>query len=149
MTDGATERKAVRGQFVLSTSRDEIDEAQSRLLEMLERCGYEHAACFAVRTAVEEALSNAIQHGNGNDPAKKVTIEFTADPELVVIDVEDEGRGFDPGSVPDPTRPENVDIPSGRGIMLMRVYMSSVEYAAAGNRVRMVYERGRGPGVGG
>ncbi len=55
--------------------------------------------------------------------------------------VQDEGVGFDPAAVPDPTRPENVDIPSGRGIMLMRAYMTEVEFDPPGNRVRMTYRR--------
>ena len=103
--------------------------------------GYNQAACFAVRTAVEEAVSNAIRHGNNEDPDRTVTIEYAADEASVVIDVQDQGLGFEPGSVPDPTRPENVDIPSGRGIMLMQVYMTEVEFRPPGNRVRMTYRR--------
>ncbi len=141
MTDGATDHRALRGRFILGMRREEIDEAQGRLLAALNQCGYDHASCFAVRTAVEEALSNAIHHGNNNDPAKKVTIEYTASASTVVIAVEDEGRGFDPASVPDPTRPENVDIPSGRGIMLMWVYMTHVEFDPPGNCVRMTLRR--------
>jgi serine/threonine-protein kinase RsbW len=59
----------------------------------------------------------------------------------VAIVVEDEGVGFDPAAVPDPTRPENVDIPSGRGIMLMRAYMTEVEFDPPGNRVRMTFKK--------
>ncbi len=103
--------------------------------------GYDQAACFAVRTALEEVVSNATHHGNNDDPDRKVTIECSADPAAVVIEVQDEGLGFDPRSVPDPTRPENVDIPSGRGIMIMQVYMTEVEFRPPGHLVRMIYRR--------
>ena len=139
MTNGATDHKVRDGRFVLGTRREEIDEAQERLREALDRYGYDDTACFAIRTAVEEALSNAIHHGNNNDPERKIKIEFTVTRSSVVIDVEDEGRGFEPESVPDPTRPENVAIPSGRGLMLMRVYMTDVEFHPPGNRVHMRY----------
>ena len=74
-----------------------------------------------------------------------MTLEYAADAERVVIDVQDEGLGFDPRSVPDPTRPENLDIPAGRGIMLMRHYMSEVEFTVPGNRVRMRLVRKKNP----
>ncbi len=130
-----------RERFIVGGDRDEIDRIQQDILGVLARYGYDDAACFAVRTAIEEAVSNAIHHGNNNDPRRMVTIEYAADEAAIEIEIEDEGAGFDPESVPDPTRPENVDIPSGRGIMLMRVYMSEVEFAPAGNRVRLRYEK--------
>jgi len=58
-----------------------------------------------------------------------------------VIDVEDVGEGFDPDSVPDPTEQENLEIPSGRGIVLMKSFMSHIEYEPPGNRVRMTFKR--------
>ncbi len=127
--------------FIIGPGRDDVARVQQRILDVLEGLGYDQSACFAVRTAIEEAVSNATHHGNENDPNRIVTIEYTADPASVVIDVQDEGRGFEPGSVPDPTRPENVDIPSGRGIMMMQVYMTEVEFRPPGNRVRMTYRR--------
>ncbi len=140
MTAHASDRDAQQGRFVLR-SRDEIDQAEKSILGALEQCGYDQSACFAVRTAMEEALANAMLHGNNNEPGRAIKLEFSADATAIVIEVEDEGRGFDPGSVPDPTRPENVDIPSGRGIMLMKVYMTEVEFLSPGNRVRLRYVR--------
>ncbi len=130
-----------RERFIVGSNRDEIDRVQQDILDVLDRHGYDQSACFAVRTAMEEAVSNAIHHGNDNDPRRRVTIEYAADEASIEIEIADEGMGFDPNAVPDPTRPENVDIPSGRGIMLMRVYMSEVVFTAPGNRVRMRYER--------
>jgi serine/threonine-protein kinase RsbW len=60
----------------------------------------------------------------------------------VFVAVEDEGEGFDPGSVPDPTDDANIEIPSGRGLMLMGAYMSEIRYVPPGNRVEMIYRRG-------
>jgi serine/threonine-protein kinase RsbW len=137
MTDDASDRGACGERLVLSARRrGEFDDVGDRITRALGRCGFDSQARFAILTALEEALSNAVLHGNGDDPAKALTVEYSADPSAVAIVVEDEGVGFDPASVPDPTRPENVDIPSGRGIMLMRAYMTEVEFDPPGNRVR-------------
>ena len=92
---------------------------------------------FAVHLAVEEALVNAIKHGNQNDEDKKVVFSVNATPSSVRIKIVDEGSGFDPGEVPDPTDDDNLEVPSGRGLMLMRSFMSSVEFNATGNEVVM------------
>ena len=116
------------------------DIGQDSIAVLLE-AGYGEAAAFAIRLALEEALVNGFRHGNKGDPDKQVTVRCSIDPKTVALEVEDEGEGFDPGSVPDPTAEENIEIPSGRGIMLMRAYMSSVEYLPPGNRLRIVYSR--------
>ena len=91
---------------------------------------------------MEEAVSNGIHHGNRRDPAKVVRVECRIDAESVQIAVEDQGEGFDPKAVPDPTDEANLEIPSGRGIMLMGAYMSEVRYVPPGNRVEMTFLRG-------
>ncbi|MHC4768736.1 MAG: ATP-binding protein [Planctomycetota bacterium] len=121
--------------------REELDRVEGRIVDALGRCGFDDHARFAILTALQEALSNAVLHGNRNDPTKALTVEYSADASTVAIVIQDEGVGFDPASVPDPTRLENVDIPSGRGIMLMRAYMTEVEFDPPGNRVRMTYRR--------
>ena len=131
--------------IIIGGCREAVERVQRGIQEALGRFGYDSAACFAVRTAVEEAVGNAINHGNANDPDRTVTIEYAANAASVVIDVQDEGLGFDPRSVPDPTRPENVDIPAGRGIMLMRSYMTEVVFKLPGNRVRMTFIRTKTP----
>ncbi len=131
--------------IIIGGCREAVERLQRGIQQTLGRFGYDSAACFAVRTAVEEAVGNAIHHGNANAPDRMVTIEYAADVASVVIDVQDEGLGFDPRSVPDPTRPENVDIPAGRGIMLMRCYMSEVEFTVPGNHVRMKFVRMKNP----
>jgi serine/threonine-protein kinase RsbW len=132
--DGRFERS-----WVLLEQRDSIEGVQSDVNDALTGCGYGEAASFAIRLALEEALVNGFRHGNKGNPSKHVTVECKIDPQGVELVVIDEGEGFDPGSVPDPTADENIDIPSGRGIMLMRAYMSSVEYLHPGNRLRIFY----------
>lgn len=78
--------------------------------------------------SVTEATTNAIIHANKSDPAKLVTIDVTTDNNNLVIKVKDEGRGFDPSKIPDPTAPENLMKDSGRGVYLMRVYMDDLKY---------------------
>lgn len=80
---------------------------------------------------------NAIKHGNQMEITKKVIIKYTLDADVFEIMISDEGPGFDPNDVPDPTDIENLERPCGRGLMLMRHYMTEVNYNSTGNSVRM------------
>lgn len=121
--------------------RDEVQSVQREVLEQVEARKFSDPSCFAIRLALEEALSNAFRHGNSGDPSKTVRLECRIEPDSVQLAVEDEGTGFNPGEVPDPTAESRLHLPSGRGIMLMRSFMSEVDFNARGNRVRMVYRR--------
>lgn len=107
------------------------------LLARLEQNAWPEEDKFGIHLAVEEALMNAIKHGNQRDPNKFVSVQYYMAPELLRISVADEGEGFNPEDVPDPTLDENLELPSGRGLMLMRTFMSLVEYNDKGNRVLM------------
>ncbi len=78
--------------------------------------------------SVTEATTNAIIHANKCDPSKHVKINVSAENEKVIITVKDEGVGFDPTTIPDPTEPENLLKDSGRGVYLMRFYMDDLHY---------------------
>lgn len=78
--------------------------------------------------AVTEATTNAIIHGNKKVPEKKVTIEADLDEETLTIRLKDQGTGFDPSKIPDPTEPENLLKDSGRGLYLMRYHASELKY---------------------
>ena len=93
------------------------------------------------RVGVTEALANAVLYGNQSDPAKIVRVEVVLDPSRIVLDVMDEGQGFDPSSVPDPTLPGNLEGTGGRGLFLIHKLMDEVEYNDAGNAVRLVLLR--------
>jgi serine/threonine-protein kinase RsbW len=111
------------------------------LASSLEAAGYSHKEVFGVRLAVEEAVVNAIKHAHGGDPAKTVRVRYRVTPERFVAEVQDEGPGFDPARVPDPLAPENMDRDCGRGLLLIRNYMTSVQHNAAGNHVTLCKER--------
>jgi serine/threonine-protein kinase RsbW len=112
-----------------------------RVMQRLEADSWVPHDLFGVRLALEEAIVNAIKHGNGFDPAKSVTIDCKLSHCLLRVEIEDDGEGFDPADVPDPTDPENLENPSGRGLMLMRYYMSVVDFNERGNRVILEKER--------
>ena len=114
---------------------------QEQILRQLEELQFAEHDLFGVRLALEEALVNAIKHGNRLDPTKNVRVQWIIDHERVVIEIEDEGEGFDPGDVPDPTADENLERPCGRGIHLMRAFMTSIDYYGRGNRVVLIKAR--------
>lgn len=93
------------------------------------------------RVGVTEALANAVLYGNRSDPAKIVRVEVALDLSRVVLDVKDEGPGFDPADVPDPTLPDRLEGTGGRGLFLIRKLMDEVEYNDCGNAVRLVLLR--------
>jgi serine/threonine-protein kinase RsbW len=124
----------------LVNTRADIERAENALLAALEQFKYPDAARFAVRLALEEALVNAFRHGHKNlPPDATVRFEFVASPSSLEMEIEDQGPGFDPAKVKDPTLDENLETPTGRGLLLMRAYMASVEYLGRGNHVRMVF----------
>ncbi|MEX0714804.1 MAG: ATP-binding protein [Pirellulales bacterium] len=98
-----------------------------------------------VHLALEEALVNAIRHGNRCDSSKRVHVSCKLSVCRLWVEIRDEGAGFNPDDVPDPTDPERLEVPSGRGIMLMRAFMSRVEYNASGNCVVMEKQPGQQP----
>jgi serine/threonine-protein kinase RsbW len=87
---------------------------------------------------MEEGLNNAIRHGNALDPHKRVHLKYEVRPDQIIIEIADQGAGFDPQGVPDPTADENLEKPNGRGIMLMRAYMDEVRFSRDGTHLRMV-----------
>jgi len=115
----------------------EARDVQERIIGLMEQHAWPMRDCFGVRLSLEEALVNAIKHGNRMDPDKKVYIacELTEDEVRVVI--EDQGDGFKIEEVPDPTEDNNLEKPGGRGIMLIRSFMTGVGYNDKGNRLTM------------
>lgn len=92
---------------------------------------------FSIKLALEEALVNAIKHGNQMDPSKKIRITYQLLVDRFEVLISDDGTGFDPSDVPDPTAFENLERPCGRGLMLMRHYMTEVAFSPRGNCVTM------------
>ncbi len=113
-------------------------EAEQSLLAQVACCNYDEAATFAIKLALEEGINNAIKHGNKFDSDKTVEIVYDITPERAIITITDQGEGFNPSTLPDPTADENLERPTGRGVMLIHAYMDQVTYNESGNRVRMV-----------
>lgn len=90
------------------------------------------------RVGLTEALSNAMLYGNGHDPSKRVRVEVSLTRGRIEACVTDQGSGFNPASVPDPTAPENLVKCGGRGLFLMRKLLDEVSYNDRGNQVRLV-----------
>jgi serine/threonine-protein kinase RsbW len=121
-----------------------IEDAAIAAAEFVNRSGIGQDAAFAIDMAVREAVTNAVLHGNQQDEAKIVAIQFKNAATHVEIIVRDEGRGFNPAAVPDPTDPQNLLKTSGRGILFIRTFMDEVEWTyrpEGGTVVRMVKKK--------
>ena len=122
---------------VIPSDPAEARVVQDRIEQVLQERQTADRDIFCIKLALEEALVNAIKHGNQMDRAKKVRIRYHVLSDRFECSISDEGPGFDPGEVPDPTAPENLERPCGRGLMLMRHYMTEVTYNDRGNSVAM------------
>ncbi len=130
-------------EFDLTISNDTVagQSVQERIVGHMEELGYSSKDLFGVRLALEEALINAIKHGNRMNPQKKVRVECSITEQRLRVAITDEGEGFKPEDVPDPTTDENLERPCGRGIMLMKAFLSLIEFQNGGRTV--VMERSR------
>jgi len=136
---GVDDRKLVG--VTLPSDLHRLKEPELQIMQELKRSGYDEDTIFAIKLAYEEAVTNAVKHGNCNDPTKHVTIRWYVGRERFVLMVRDEGCGFQPTNVPDPTADENLERPCGRGLMLMQSYMTKVRYSKAGNEVWLLKEQ--------
>jgi serine/threonine-protein kinase RsbW len=128
-------------QIVIPSDLHVARQVEEQIVRQTEPLGYSSQCAFAIRLALEEAIVNAHKHGNGGDPNKRIIVSYDIRPDRAVVRVRDEGKGFDPHGVPDPTSPDRIPLPDGRGIMLMRAYLDEVTYNEQGNEVELVKER--------
>jgi serine/threonine-protein kinase RsbW len=122
---------------VIASDPAEARRVQDQIEQLLQARHAGDRDIFSIKLALEEALVNAIKHGNQMDRSRKVRIAYRVLPDRFEVHITDEGPGFDPGDVPDPTAAENLERPCGRGLMLMRHYMTEVAFTPPGNGVRM------------
>lgn len=92
-----------------------------------------------IMIAVTEAVNNAIRHGNKSESTKNVTLILTLENGLIKFKIEDEGKGFDFRNLPDPTSPENIEKPGGRGIFLMKHLSDEVDFKESGRVVELSF----------
>lgn len=124
-----------------------VRDVVSEVVEACERLAFAGSrATLNLRVALGEALANAILYGNTEDPEKRVRVTASLRPGEAVVTVADDGPGFDPGSVADPTRPENRDRSHGRGLFLLRSLADEVRYNERGNAVTLVLREETGGG---
>jgi serine/threonine-protein kinase RsbW len=124
-------------EVTIASDLAEARRIQTLIEEALQASAYTEHDIFSIKLALEEALVNAIKHGNQMDSDKHVFISYTITPERFDIRITDEGPGFNPDEVPDPTAIENIERPCGRGLLLMRGFMTEVQYHGKGNTVSM------------
>lgn len=125
---------------------ENIELVQVVLRDCLERLGMEEDTRHWVDVAVREALANAIKHGNEQNPSKQVHVDLAVEGGDLVIQVEDEGVGFDPEHLGDPLAPENLLRPNGRGIFYMKSFMDQIQYGSGPGGGTRVTLRKRIPG---
>jgi serine/threonine-protein kinase RsbW len=113
-------------------------EVEDEIIYQVQQLGYSEQAVFAIRLAMEEAMVNAHKHGNQCDENKKLVVSYDIDKKRVLVRVRDQGCGFDPENVPDPTHPERIPLPCGRGLMLMRTYLDGISFNEKGNEVQLM-----------
>ncbi len=113
-----------------------IDEVLAQMTAL----GWSDRDIFAVNMALEESVSNAIEHGNHGNPKKHFRVICTVSEKLVSIQVRDEGKGFRRDLIPNPTNSENIETPCGRGTLLIQGFMTRVSYNDAGNEITMEKE---------
>jgi serine/threonine-protein kinase RsbW len=127
--------------LVLPSHIEAVADASAAATDFVKSCGLDEQAAFTIDMAVREAVTNAMVHGNQEDETKSVEVIFNCLGNALEIEIRDQGKGFDPTGVPDPTEPANILKTSGRGIFLMRSFMDEVEWLArpeGGTTVRMV-----------
>lgn len=125
----------------ISSDLDQARELEESIIANVEQHGFDEMEIFAIRLALEEGLINAIKHGNCYDCEKTVSVEWDVTAKHCEISIEDQGCGFVPDDVPDPTADENLERPGGRGLMLMKAYMDFVEYNDKGNVLKLRKDR--------
>jgi len=127
--------------LVLPSHIEAVADAAAAATDFVHHCGVGDEAAFGIDMAVREAITNAMVHGNHEDEAKTVEVTLSCLGRELEIEIKDQGEGFDPASVPDPTDPANLLKTSGRGIFLMRTFMDEVQWLnrpEGGTTVRMV-----------
>src|SRR5436853_1814693 len=115
--------------LVLPSHIEAVADAAAAATDFVQSCGLGEETAFGVEMAVREAVTNAVVHGNQEDEAKTIEVIFNCLEHELEIDVKDQGKGFDPTSVPNPTDAENILKTSGRGIFLMRSFVDDVQWS--------------------
>ncbi len=112
-----------------------------QLMTALTELGWEGRDFFHIQMAAEEAMVNAVTHGNNRDVNKSVEVEFKVADQTAFMRFKDQGEGFNPADVPDPRDDDHLECTNGRGVMLITEMMNEVRYNDRGNEVTMLKKR--------
>ncbi len=132
-----SQNKTTNWKRVQVSKIDEIERVSGEVVALMTDAGFSDKDKFSMRLALEEAIVNAIRHGNQEDPGKHVRVAYRVSDDEAVAEIEDQGNGFDPSALPDPLDPDNLEKPTGRGVFLMRVYMTWIKFNDRGNSVTL------------
>jgi serine/threonine-protein kinase RsbW len=124
-----TKNDSRRVHLDIASRFDMLEMVQTVLGHVSGLLGFDEDEAHYVNVAVRESLVNAIRHGNAMDESKRVSVEFVMHPDRLEVRVQDQGAGFDPDSLADPTAAENILKSTGRGIFFMRSFMDDVRYS--------------------
>ncbi len=123
--------------MIIENKSSQAEGVIAKVLSKMEALKFSKDDIFAVHLGLEEAFINCLRHGNKSDPAKKITIEYQIKPDKAVVSLTDEGEGFNPNSIPDPTQGSNIYKTGGRGLFLIRSFMDKVNFNKKGNCICM------------
>jgi len=128
-------------QLTLSSDFEEMDQLEPFVDELQQWASFGEEDLNRIMLALSEAVNNAVVHGNKQDPEKEVVIDsrLTDNGETLVISVEDEGDGFDPNSIPDPLKEENLLKEGGRGVYLIKQYADEVQFSKKGTKITITF----------
>ena len=130
-----------RKQVTIANSVSASTELIGSVVEQLKKHNWGEQKVFAIQLALGEAMMNAIKHGNLGDDSKSVATEFELTASRFCAHITDEGTGFKISQVPDPTKEENLELPNGRGLAMIRNYIDELHFSEQGNSVMMVVHR--------
>ena len=126
-------------QWKINNSLRDIYNFEALLLDEIEKRGYDENSRFALRLSLDEALVNAYKHGNKEDPTKIIFVAAEIADDEIEVSIEDEGEGFDQSILLDPRKGDRLRRKSGRGVFLIRQFMSTTRYNEKGNRLTFTY----------
>jgi len=124
--------------LIVPSEADEIKKVSAKIIDALKIYKLDEETVFDIKLSTEEALRNAMQHGNKNNEKLPIEVSFAVDNSVLEITIEDRGEGFDYKNTPDPTTDKNILRTCGRGVFLIHKLMDEVQYNEKGNRIRMV-----------
>ncbi len=133
---GQTTAQVIRLDF--PSSLQWVHTLHAIIAEILSQMPLDEESSDQINLAVVEAGTNAIKHGNQENPEKRAYFEFVIQPDRFTVVIQDQGQGFDRELVPDPTQPENLFKSSGRGLFLIESCMDDVTYEESGTLIKMV-----------